>query len=92
VRYSPNEFSRRDDSTARRMSPKSAAIDLTEATLLIEDWRIGYNTERPHSSLGYLTPLVVSSSIFRSGAPELLPRDPGQSRPAAGEELAVRLA
>jgi putative transposase len=31
--------------------------NLTEATVLIEDWRIGYNTERPHSSLGYLTPV-----------------------------------
>jgi putative transposase len=31
--------------------------NLTEATVLIEDWRIGYNTERPHSSLSYRTPL-----------------------------------
>jgi transposase InsO family protein len=30
---------------------------ITEASVLIEDWRIGYNTERPHSSLGYLTPI-----------------------------------
>src|SRR6266508_1847727 len=30
---------------------------LTEAQLLIEDWRIEYNDERPHSSLGYLTPV-----------------------------------
>jgi putative transposase len=31
--------------------------NLTEAHVLIEDWRIGYNTERPHSSLRYRTPL-----------------------------------
>lgn len=31
--------------------------NLTEAQVLIEDWRIAYNTERPHSSLGYLTPV-----------------------------------
>ena len=30
---------------------------LTEARILIEDWRNEYNTERPHSSLGYLTPV-----------------------------------
>ena len=30
---------------------------MTEAQVLIEDWRITYNTERPHSSLGYLTPV-----------------------------------
>jgi len=29
---------------------------LTEAQVLVEDYRHGYNTERPHSSLGYLTP------------------------------------
>ena len=31
--------------------------NLTEAQVLIEDWRLEYNTERPHSSLGYLTPV-----------------------------------
>jgi putative transposase len=31
--------------------------DLTEAQALIEDWRTRYNTEQPHSSLGYLTPV-----------------------------------
>ena len=29
---------------------------LAEAQVIIETWRIEYNTERPHSSLGYLTP------------------------------------
>jgi putative transposase len=29
---------------------------LLEARVLVEDWRIGYNTLRPHSALGYLTP------------------------------------
>lgn len=29
---------------------------LTEAKIIIEDWRIEYNTYRPHSSLGGLTP------------------------------------
>lgn len=31
--------------------------DLAEARQIIEDWRQDYNTVRPHSSLGYLTPL-----------------------------------
>lgn len=30
---------------------------LEEARMVIEDWRVEYNTERPHSSLGYLTPV-----------------------------------
>jgi transposase InsO family protein len=29
---------------------------LLEAQVLVEDWRIEYNTVRPHSALGYRTP------------------------------------
>jgi transposase InsO family protein len=29
---------------------------LTEARVLLEGWRMEYNTKRPHSSLGYLSP------------------------------------
>jgi putative transposase len=31
---------------------------LKEARHIIEEWRVGYNTRRPHSSLGYLPPDV----------------------------------
>jgi putative transposase len=31
-------------------------MTMRHARSLIESWRIEYNTERPHSSLGYLTP------------------------------------
>ncbi|WP_316679639.1 IS3 family transposase [Ralstonia chuxiongensis] len=31
-------------------------VSMRHAKQLIEEWRIEYNTERPHSSLGYLTP------------------------------------
>ncbi|WP_413212602.1 MULTISPECIES: IS3 family transposase [Burkholderiaceae] len=31
-------------------------VSMRHARSLIESWRIEYNTERPHSSLGYLTP------------------------------------
>lgn len=44
---------------------------LTEATVRIDDWRIGCNTERPHSSLGYLTPL----EFHRASAPAASIRD-----------------
>jgi putative transposase len=43
---------------------------LTEAQVLIEDWRIGYNTERPHSSLGYLTPLEFHRAWTDQHQPE----------------------
>lgn len=34
-----------------------------EAQVVIEDWRKFYNSERPHSSLGYLTPLEFKSKL-----------------------------
>ncbi|HEV8563943.1 MAG TPA: integrase core domain-containing protein, partial [Actinomycetota bacterium] len=44
--------------------------NLTEATVLIEDWRIGYNTERPHSSLGYVTPIEFHRAWTEQRAPD----------------------
>ncbi|WP_273660428.1 integrase core domain-containing protein, partial [Pseudomonas aeruginosa] len=31
-------------------------LSLRKAKTLIENWRVEYNTDRPHSALGYLTP------------------------------------
>jgi transposase InsO family protein len=44
---------------------------LQEAKILIERWRVHYNTERPHSGLGYMPPapeatLPVSPDSLRS--------------------------
>jgi putative transposase len=36
-----------------------AFTTLLEAQVLVEDWRIEYNTIRPHSALGYLTPTTT---------------------------------
>lgn len=33
---------------------------LLEARVLIEDWRLDYNHNRPHSSLGWMTPAVYA--------------------------------
>ena len=38
---------------------------LLEAQVLIEDWRIEYNTKRPHSSLGWLAPACCDRSRSR---------------------------
>ena len=35
---------------------------LLEAQVLVEDWRIEYNTVRPHSALGYLTPTAYAKT------------------------------
>ncbi len=44
--------------------------NLTEAQVLIGDWRNGYNTERPHSSLDYLTPLEFHRAWTEQREPE----------------------
>jgi transposase InsO family protein len=41
---------------------------LLAARVLVADWRIEYNTYRPHSDLGMLTP-VESSPRTRGGGP-----------------------
>jgi hypothetical protein len=35
---------------------------LTEAKMLIEQYRVEYNLERPHSALGYRTPAEFAAS------------------------------
>ena len=45
---------------------------LTEARVIIEDWRVEYNTWRPHSSLGNLTPAEYAAN-WTTHNPEPLP-------------------
>ena len=42
--------------------------NLAEARVVIEAWRREYNSERPHSSLGYLTPLEFKAQWLRTQA------------------------
>ena len=48
------------ESFGSRLRDKLLAVEafssLLEAQVLVEDWRIEYNTLRRHSALGYLTP------------------------------------
>jgi putative transposase len=37
-----------------------------EAQVIIEGWRLDYNRERPHSSLGYLTPAEFAQTAYIS--------------------------
>jgi transposase InsO family protein len=43
---------------------------LLEAQVLVADWRIEYNTYRPHSALGMLTP-VEFAERWRTNQPKL---------------------
>ena len=41
-------------------------LDLADSRVMIEDWRNDYNQARPHSSLGYLTPLEFKRDLHRN--------------------------
>ena len=44
---------------------------LLQAQVIIEDWRIEYNTRRPHSSLGWLTPAAYAGRLTEDQPAEL---------------------
>jgi putative transposase len=44
---------------------------LLEAQVLVADWRIDYNTYRPHSALGMLTPVEFADQWRRTNPPQL---------------------
>ena len=54
---------------------------LAEARRIIEDWRVRCNEERPHQSLGYMTPAELAGSRPRFEFP-----DPDMPDPGRGEE------
>ena len=59
---------------------------LAQARRIIEAWRIDYNTVRPHSSLGYLTPQEFAASWRaahdKQQEPDAAPRPPrGKLKP-----------
>jgi putative transposase len=59
---------------------------LAEARRIIEAWRLDYNTVRPHSSLGYLTPEEFAAS-WRAAHPQQ--QQDAAPRPATGRAAAV---
>ena len=63
---------------------------LKEAKVLIEGWRVHYNTVRPHSALGYRPPApeAVMTNRSAAGFATLVPRS---ASPTAGHRSAVRL-
>jgi transposase InsO family protein len=58
------------ESFGGRLLAVEAFTTLLEAQVLVEDWRIEYNTVRPHSALGYLTPAEYAKA-WTATHPEL---------------------
>ena len=56
-------------------------VDVEQARRIIEAWRVEYNTERPHSSLGDLTPQeFAESNLLRTEKRLSLTADSNQAR------------
>jgi transposase InsO family protein len=58
----------RDECLQREWFPS-----LLDAQVVIEEWRLHYNTQRPHSSLNYKTPAEFAAQYTIQPAPSLLP-------------------
>ena len=57
---------------------------LKEAVILIERWRLHYNTVRPHSSLGYQTPAPTTICLALLDCLTLRFRPPSRATTTAG--------
>jgi putative transposase len=49
-----------NDKQRRELLNGEVIDSVLEAQILIDDWRVDYNTYRPHQSLGYLTPTAFA--------------------------------
>lgn len=61
---------------------------LTEARVVIEDYREKYNRVRPHSKLGYQSPARYAASLHPSLAP-VMPAEPGLPSARDGQPTSV---
>jgi putative transposase len=67
---------RKNGSMRRELLNAYLFNSLAEVRLLSEEWRIDYNEERPHKSLGYKSPLVYTDQWYKTkqSEPELYPQ------------------
>jgi putative transposase len=73
-----NAYIERKNGSIRRELLNAYLFDsLREVRIMTEEWRADYNWERPHKSLGYLSPLRFAEQYYQSltDAPQLYPLD-----------------
>jgi len=71
---------RKNGSLRRELLDAYLFNNLAEVRVMSEEWRGDYNTERPHKSLGYLSPIKYA---------ELKSRQAALSTPASGNPLQI---
>jgi putative transposase len=57
---------RKNGSMRRELLNAYLFNSLSEVRFLSEEWRLDYNVERPHKSLGYLSPLGYAAQYYKS--------------------------
>jgi putative transposase len=67
-----NAYIERKNGTMRRgLLNAYLFYSLGEVRLMAEEWQLDYNTERPHKSLGYLSPVKYAEQFYQSRAEAL---------------------
>lgn len=67
-----NAFVERKNGTLRRgLLNAYLFYSLAEVRMMAEEWQLDYNTERPHKSLGYLSPVKFAEQYYLSRSKEL---------------------
>ena len=61
---------RNNGSVRRELLNAYLFYSLKEVRTMSEEWRVDYNTERPHKSLGYLSPVKYAEQYYKSSLNE----------------------
>jgi putative transposase len=65
-------------------------LSLNDARRIIEEWRVDYNTARPHSSLGYQTPIEFAARLAPPPAPVVCSTPWSQTEALDNERTTLR--
>jgi len=45
------------------------------AEIIVESWRLEFNNHRPHSGLGYMTPVAFAAGFIPEAEPQAKPKE-----------------
>lgn len=82
---------RKNGSIRRELLNAYLFYSLAEVRAMSQDWRMDYNAQRPHKSLGYLSPLKYAEQYHKSSLkePELYPQTANENQSKIEESRLV---